>query len=374
MNVLGECYQVLFEQHGPQLFQSPPVRSAALATWRALRYCEKIKAVLNASKPFKVKVCGRSPVCLGAGTLTIVPVTCPHLESAEFLLEPFSFEDEQLPEGLLVSSTLVSAKKGLLYAPLFNVSKADVWLPPHCAVGTVQTVMATSVTTATSISVDHFWEDCLAYVSTQEVVAGSSAPDFIMPDFDGLKEQQALQDKALFSKYHGIFAKDEGCAALASALRSNFSHLRKVHLSKSNLGDSGLKCLSAGLENPHCKLETLRLGCCGVSDEGCAALASALTSNPSHLSELHLTGNILGDSGVKCLSAVLENPHCKLKTLRLDRCGISDEHCAALVLPLISNSSHLRDLDLSENNLGDSGVKHLSALLENPHCKLETLR
>ncbi|KAI5086645.1 protein NLRC3-like, partial [Silurus meridionalis] len=59
-----------------------------------------------------------------------------------------------------------------------------------------------------------------------------------------------------------------------------------------------------------------RLWDCGVSDEGCAALASALRSNPSHLRKLNLTGNKVGDSGVKCLSAVLENPHCKLETLR----------------------------------------------------------
>ncbi|KAI5086086.1 NACHT, LRR and PYD domains-containing protein 12-like, partial [Silurus meridionalis] len=58
-----------------------------------------------------------------------------------------------------------------------------------------------------------------------------------------------------------------------------------------------------------------RLYNCGVSDEGCAALTSALRSNLSHLRDLDLTGNKVGDSGVKCLSAVLENPHCKLEIL-----------------------------------------------------------
>uniref|UniRef100_A0A673N351 Uncharacterized protein n=1 Tax=Sinocyclocheilus rhinocerous TaxID=307959 RepID=A0A673N351_9TELE len=53
---------------------------------------------------------------------------------------------------------------------------------------------------------------------------------------------------------------------------------------------------------------------CGVTDEGCAALASALRSNPSHLRELYLSENKLGKS-VYLLSDVLQNPHCKLEKL-----------------------------------------------------------
>lgn len=131
MNVIGECYQVLFEQHGSQLFHSPPVKSAAPAARRALRHCEKIQAIVNATKPFKVKVHGKGAVCLEAGALTMVPVTCPQLESVAFLLEPLGFDEEQLPEGLLVSPTLVPARKGLVYAPVVNVGNTKVWLPPR---------------------------------------------------------------------------------------------------------------------------------------------------------------------------------------------------------------------------------------------------
>uniref|UniRef100_A0A8C1V7M4 Uncharacterized protein n=2 Tax=Cyprinus carpio TaxID=7962 RepID=A0A8C1V7M4_CYPCA len=73
--------------------------------------------------------------------------------------------------------------------------------------------------------------------------------------------------------------------------------------------------LSAGLEDPHCKLEKLWLRDCGITDEGCAALASALRSNPSHLRQLDLTGNKLGNSGVKLLFDLKDDPRYKLETL-----------------------------------------------------------
>ncbi|MCI4395273.1 hypothetical protein PGIGA_G00178430 [Pangasianodon gigas] len=174
-------------------------------------------------------------------------------------------------------------------------------------------------------------------------------------------------------RLRGCGVSDEGCAALTSALRSNPSHLRELNLCQNKLGESCGTCLYALLENPDCKLEILRLRGCGVSDEGCAALTSALRSNPSHLRELDLCQNKLGESCGTCLYALLENPHCKLEILRLRGCGVSDEGCASLTSALRSNPSHLRDLELSENNLGDSGVKCLSAVLENPHCKLEFL-
>lgn len=59
---------------------------------------------------------------------------------------------------------------------------------------------------------------------------------------------------------------------------------------------------------------------------------------------------------------------------RLSGCKVQEEGCASLASALRSNPSHLRELDLSSNNLGDSGVKQLSAALEVQHCKLETLR
>uniref|UniRef100_A0A3B3SR53 NACHT LRR and PYD domain-containing protein n=1 Tax=Paramormyrops kingsleyae TaxID=1676925 RepID=A0A3B3SR53_9TELE len=164
------------------------------------------------------------------------------------------------------------------------------------------------------------------------------------------------------------------CEALASVLRSNSSPLRELDLSDNDLLDSGMKLLSAGLGDSHCKLEILRLAGCRVTEEGCSSLASALRSNPSHLRALDLSYNHPGDSGVKLLSAVLEDPSCKLEKLKLNSCNLTEKCCEALASALRSNSSPLRELDLSDNDLQDSGVKLLSAGLEDSHCKLGILR
>ncbi|XP_048853339.1 NACHT, LRR and PYD domains-containing protein 12-like isoform X8 [Brienomyrus brachyistius] len=167
---------------------------------------------------------------------------------------------------------------------------------------------------------------------------------------------------------------DKHCEVLCSALRSNSSPLRELDLNDNNLKDSGVKLLSAALGDLHCKLEILRLSGCRVTEEGCSSLASALKLNPSHLRELDLSYNHPGDSGVKLLSTVLEDLSCKLEKLQVDRCELREKCCESLASALRSNSSPLRELDLSNNDLQDSGVKMLSAGLGDLHCKLEILR
>ncbi|XP_076738219.1 protein NLRC3-like [Maylandia zebra] len=177
-------------------------------------------------------------------------------------------------------------------------------------------------------------------------------------------------NKALLSSCN---LSEKSCEHLLSGISSQSCSLRELDLSTNSLNDSAVKLLSAAVESPHAKLNILRLNICEISEKICEALSSVLSSGSSSLTELDLTIKNLQDSGVKLLSAGVQSLNCKLNALRLTGCNLSETSCEALSSVLSSQSSSLRDLDLSNSDLQDSGVKLLSAGLKSSQSAVETL-
>ncbi|XP_073697726.1 NACHT, LRR and PYD domains-containing protein 3-like [Garra rufa] len=173
--------------------------------------------------------------------------------------------------------------------------------------------------------------------------------------------------KAIFS---GCDLTKQSCESLSSALQSSNCVLRELDLSNNYLQDSGVKLLSDGLKRS--QLHILSLSGCNLTAQCCESLSSALQSSNCVLKELDLSNNDL-HLGVKLLSDGLKSPNCQLEILRLSGCMVTEEGCGYLSSALSSNPSHLRELDLSYNHPGESGVQLLKHKLEDPNYKLQKL-
>ncbi|KAI3371086.1 hypothetical protein L3Q82_023721, partial [Scortum barcoo] len=99
---------------------------------------------------------------------------------------------------------------------------------------------------------------------------------------------------------------------------------------------------------------------CNLTEKSCELLGDVLSD--SCLKELDLSDNDLHDTGVELLSAGLASPTCELEKLRLPFCGITEIGCGFLAEALRSNPTHLKELDLSYNHPGQQGMELLSSV------------
>uniref|UniRef100_A0A8C1X3W5 Uncharacterized protein n=1 Tax=Cyprinus carpio TaxID=7962 RepID=A0A8C1X3W5_CYPCA len=159
------------------------------------------------------------------------------------------------------------------------------------------------------------------------------------------------------------------CSTISYMLQMSEVPLDELDLMKYNTSDEGRRRLIPAVIN--CR-KAIFTGS-NIFDQDCEIVSSVLQSSNCILRELDLSNNDLQDTGVKLLSDGLKSPNCQLEKLRLSGCMVTEEGCGYLSSALRSNPSHLRELDLSYNHPGQSGVQLLNHKLEDPNYKLEKL-
>ncbi|CAI5657518.1 unnamed protein product [Oreochromis niloticus] len=173
-------------------------------------------------------------------------------------------------------------------------------------------------------------------------------------------------NKALLS---GCNLSERSCTILCPVLNFQFSSLRELDLSNNDLQDFGVRLLSSGWKKSNCTLESLSLSGCLITEDGCTSLASALSSNPSHLRQLDLSYNHPGYSGMKLLSAGLKDPRWKLDTLRVEPAGVRwlrpGLRKYSCQLTIDTNTVNTK-LQLSDNNRKVTRVEEVQSYPDHP--------
>ncbi|XP_078477382.1 NACHT, LRR and PYD domains-containing protein 3-like isoform X3 [Lampetra planeri] len=146
---------------------------------------------------------------------------------------------------------------------------------------------------------------------------------------------------------------------------------KELVLSKNEIGDTGLRLLAGGMLGRKGSLETLNLRLCSLTDKSGSSLSVILKANTS-LQILELSKNEIGDTGLRLLAGGMLGREGSLETLNLYECSLTDKSGSSLSVILKANTG-LKNLWLRGNNIGDSGLRLLVDGMLGREGSLETL-
>ncbi|XP_063051803.1 NACHT, LRR and PYD domains-containing protein 3-like [Engraulis encrasicolus] len=173
--------------------------------------------------------------------------------------------------------------------------------------------------------------------------------------------QEEIQKFMLSSKKSKQQLSPVHCSGLAYMLLMSEEVLKDFDMKQYNISAEGRRRL----------LPAFR--CFREARLGNYEFAATLLQLPNSLITLDMSRNDVGDSGLELFCKGLYSPHCRLQILRLGGCKLTDASCEILAL-VLQSANTLIEMDLSDNNLGDSGALYLAEGLSSPHCRLQTLR
>ncbi|XP_056622161.1 ribonuclease inhibitor-like [Triplophysa dalaica] len=196
-----------------------------------------------------------------------------------------------------------------------------------------------------------------------------------LEDFRPLYNMLKVNDQTLYREIEEFVRSDKHsekklsaahCSAIAYMLQMSEEVMDEFDLKKYNTTQEGRRRLTPAVNN--CTRALLA----DLTVKSCRIIASALQSSECPLRDLDVSNNDLQDSGVKLISDAIKNTNCHLEILRLSGCMVTDEGCCYLASALSSNPSHLRELDLSYNHPQHSTLQ-LLAYQDDPNYTLNKL-
>ncbi|CAB4036448.1 NACHT, LRR and PYD domains-containing 14-like, partial [Paramuricea clavata] len=152
----------------------------------------------------------------------------------------------------------------------------------------------------------------------------------------------------------------------------NLTHL---NLRNNSLYDVGARVLCDTLTKELCKLNTLDVSACKLTDRCISTLVKALQDERCQLTDLSLKMNAIGDEGACMLfEDALTKKHCKLTRLCLDKCSLTDHCIPSLCTGLEDEHCKLTKLWLGANNFTENGRKLLHDITNYKSCKARDLQ